>query len=126
MALWRETLLAQKVLRGETKGYRNHPQLIRFRASNDPISAVGCYLKEVAKNAKERGYAFDESKIVACKECAQIEETEGQLMYEWRHLKRKLTVRNQGCYEKVEKIATPDPHPLFTIIPGDVRDWEKR
>ena len=27
VAGWRETLLAQKVLRGETKGYTRHPQL---------------------------------------------------------------------------------------------------
>ena len=27
VALWREALLAQAVLRGETKGYKFHPQL---------------------------------------------------------------------------------------------------
>jgi hypothetical protein len=32
VALWREALLARAVLRGETRGYRHHPQLIRFRA----------------------------------------------------------------------------------------------
>ncbi|GAA2721038.1 pyrimidine dimer DNA glycosylase/endonuclease V [Cellulomonas aerilata] len=32
---WREGLLAQKVLTGTTKGYRNHPQLRRFRAAGD-------------------------------------------------------------------------------------------
>ena len=32
VAGWREGLLAQKVLRGLTTGYRNHPQLDRFRA----------------------------------------------------------------------------------------------
>ena len=31
VALWREALLAQKVLTGTTKGYRHHPQLDRFR-----------------------------------------------------------------------------------------------
>jgi hypothetical protein len=29
-AAWREALLAQKVLTGTTRGYRNHPQLVRF------------------------------------------------------------------------------------------------
>lgn len=29
---WREGLLAQKVLTGTTRGYRNHPQLERFRS----------------------------------------------------------------------------------------------
>jgi hypothetical protein len=23
-------------------------------------------------------------------------------------------------------IRTPEPHPLFRIVPGQVRDWEKR
>ena len=27
LGLWRESLLAQKVLLGKTKGYKNHPQL---------------------------------------------------------------------------------------------------
>ena len=31
VALWREALLAQAVLRGNTRGYLNHPQLLRFR-----------------------------------------------------------------------------------------------
>lgn len=36
IAGWREGLLAQAVLLGRTKGYRNHPQLDRFRAHRDP------------------------------------------------------------------------------------------
>ncbi|MFZ2406304.1 MAG: pyrimidine dimer DNA glycosylase/endonuclease V [Methylobacter sp.] len=36
LALWREALLAQKVLRGESRGYRHHPQLARFRELVDP------------------------------------------------------------------------------------------
>lgn len=28
IAGWREALLAQKVLRGQTTGYRHHPQLV--------------------------------------------------------------------------------------------------
>jgi len=32
VALWREGLLAKKVLEGGTKGYRNHPQLERLKA----------------------------------------------------------------------------------------------
>lgn len=39
-ACWREGLLARKVLLGQTKGYRNHPQLIRFRNTQNPVAAV--------------------------------------------------------------------------------------
>ncbi len=35
VALWREALLAQKVLRGLTRGYKHHPQLARFRSPKD-------------------------------------------------------------------------------------------
>ena len=45
VALWREALLAQKVLRGLTKGYRHHPQLTRFKAHRDPIAAVAAYFE---------------------------------------------------------------------------------
>ncbi len=45
VAGWREALLAQKVLRGETTGYRHHPQLERFRrtgaAGPAPTSGAG-------------------------------------------------------------------------------------
>ena len=44
VAAWREALLAQKVLRGETKGYRHHPQLIRFQAQKNPVAAVAAFL----------------------------------------------------------------------------------
>ena len=43
VALWREGLLAQKVLKGETRGYINHPQLNRFNSKRDPIGAIGRY-----------------------------------------------------------------------------------
>lgn len=51
LALWREGLLAQAVLAGKTKGYRNHPQLIRFKSARDPLAAIGCYLTIVHREA---------------------------------------------------------------------------
>lgn len=51
VACWRETLLAQKVLRGLTRGYTNHPQLIRFRAHPQPLEAVAAYLSGLAARA---------------------------------------------------------------------------
>ena len=40
-ACWRETLLAQAVLAGRTRGYTRHPQLARFQELPDPLGAVG-------------------------------------------------------------------------------------
>jgi len=58
VACWRETLLAQKVLRGLTRGYTNHPQLIRFRAHPQPLEAVAAYLSGLAGEAGGPGLPF--------------------------------------------------------------------
>ena len=63
VAAWREALLAQKVLAGETRGYRHHPQLARFQAERDPLAAIGAFLAGLAGEAKIRGYSFDATKI---------------------------------------------------------------
>ena len=63
VALWREALLAKAVLRGETRGYTNHPQLERFKAHAHPRLAINSYLAAVHAEATRRGYAFDRSKL---------------------------------------------------------------
>ena len=65
VACWRETLLAQKVLRGLARGYTNHPQLIRFRAHPQPLEAVAAYLSGLADEADARGYSFNRALIGA-------------------------------------------------------------
>ncbi len=124
VACWREGLLARKVLRGGTKGYRNHPQLIRFRAHPDPLSAIDVFLAGILAESLERGYHFDGSKIDAAATAAAIEETDGQLDYEWGHLLTKLETRDPDRWRECRD-ARPEPHPLFTLTPGGVRDWEK-
>ena len=63
VALWREALLAQAVLRGDTKGYRHHPQLARFKAAHKPLHAITAYLSAIHKEAVRRNFKFDASKI---------------------------------------------------------------
>ena len=58
VALWRETLLAKNVLEGKTKGYKNHPQLDRFKTAQEPINAINFYLKAVWLEAVARNYSF--------------------------------------------------------------------
>ncbi len=124
VALWRETLLAQAVLRNQTRGYTQHPQLRRFRAADDPLAAISAYLREVQAEATRRGYAFDASKIGDAPAAEVLPATQGQLDYEWMHLKRKLAVRAPEVLMSIETIATPAPHPLFRIEAGGVADWE--
>lgn len=124
-ALWREGLLARAVLLGKTSGYTNHPQLIRFRNHPEPIQALNVYLAEVLAESRQRGYHYDAAKINAHDRAASLEETTGQLEYEWSHLMGKLENRDRERWQTYAGIIRPDPHPLFEIIDGPIREWEK-
>lgn len=126
VALWRETLLAQAVLHGLTKGYTNHPQLLRFKAHAQPLDAIASYLHAVHAQATERGYQFDARKILGARTAAPMSVTTGQLAYEWQHLLAKLQQRNPPLYERWHSEAPIALHPLFCLEDGDVADWEKR
>ncbi len=125
VALWREALLAQKVLQGATKGYRHHPQLLRFSQTENPPAALAAYLQAVHEEAVRRDYSFDASKIGEQRASGKIKETRGQLLYEWRHLRRKLKERDPERHREFAPVKIPEPHPSFKIIPGEVREWEK-
>ena len=125
VALWRESLLAQKVLQGKTKGYRNHPQLRRFRAHPDPEGAIGKYLMEIWKESDMRGYNFNKEKIgeVSLKE--KIPVTRGQLLFELNWLCTKVNIRNSRKYQELICVKEIECHPFFEIIEGEIEDWEK-
>jgi hypothetical protein len=125
LALWREGLLAQNVLLGLTKGYKNHPQLARFHVSADSVLAIGFYLSQVVKEADRRGYKFDRTKIVKPGECPGMDVTRGQLEYEWNHLLIKLKGRSVDAYERFKEVSLPEAHPLFRVVPGGIADWER-
>ncbi|WP_298458968.1 pyrimidine dimer DNA glycosylase/endonuclease V [uncultured Cellulomonas sp.] len=166
-ACWREGLLVQKVLTGTTKGYRNHPQLRRFRAAGDgaamsePVPggegsgahvapapgltpgrhargtaldvvpddgagpAISTYLHGVVDEATRRGYTFDRTLVLgAAVPDLRLEVTDGQLAYEWEHLRAKLTVRSPEIGKLWADVVVPDAHPLFHVVPGPVAEWE--
>ena len=124
VALWRETLLAKHVLLGKTKGYRNHPQLSRFKDSPAPVDAINYYLTFIYREAECRGYKFDQTKVDwNCKK-VKLQVTDGQLRYEARHLINKLKVRSEEKFKEVKRIKGPDAHPMFQVTPGAVETWE--
>lgn len=125
VALWREALLAQRVLQGRTRGYRHHPQLKRFQAAHDPVAAIASYLAVIHVEATRRGYHFDASKIGHSRFQGRIPETRGQLLYEWEHLRRKLALRDPAWLERCRASRSIAHHSLFRIVAGEVRDWEK-
>jgi len=126
VALWREALLAQRVLRGLTRGYRHHPQLQRFSAHADPRTCIARFLAAVHAESQTRGYRFDRSRIGQHVKRPVLTATDGQLSYEWSHLKRKLRRRAPEVYRRLRRVRTPRPHPLFRIVPGTVCSWERR
>jgi hypothetical protein len=123
-ALWREALLAQKVLLGKTKGYRHHPQLLRFRQHPDSLGAIAAYLNVVHEESVRRGYQFDKNKIIADTNAIAILCTDGQLAYELAHLKKKLKQRDKKKYEEIREVRVAQANPMFSIIRGDAESWE--
>jgi hypothetical protein len=125
VALWREALLAQAVLRGETRGYRHHPQLARFQQHSQPLSAIGSYLRAVHDEAASRGYNFDKTKLRLVRSQPVIPVMSGQIRHEWRHLMAKLSVRSKATHRQWSKVRTPELHPLFDKIAGGIEPWER-
>jgi Pyrimidine dimer DNA glycosylase len=125
VALWREALLAQKVLSGGTIGYRNHPQLERFKKHPCPKKAIAGYLLGVWDEATRRGYAFDAKKIGAGKTSKKIYVTQGQQKYEFGWLCRKLKKRSPDQYRSVASLKKIQPHPFFRNVPGGIASWER-
>jgi len=123
VALWREGLLAQKVLLGQTNGYRFHPQIKRFQQSRSPVAAIGAYLWAVADEAAARGYHFDVSKITAGKRAIAIPVTRGQLEFEWRHLSKKLRTRDPAKLRE-RSGARLRAHPMLRVVAGGIEPWE--
>lgn len=131
LAAWREGLLAQKVLEGATAGYRNHPQLERFKQAADPLALMGRFLAELADEAGRRGYRFDLSKIHGLERgaAAPVAVSEGQIDYEFALLKAKLAKRDPGKLGEVERAFANEKviriGCAFRRVPGRVAEWEK-
>ncbi|WP_102510675.1 pyrimidine dimer DNA glycosylase/endonuclease V [Sanguibacter massiliensis] len=124
VACWRETLLAQAVLAGRTRGYTRHPQLERFRDAPDPLGAVGAYLTALADEADVRGYRFDRTRIDRPGPApARLTVTTGQLELERAHLTAKLAVRAPDDLARLGPEV--HAHPLFDVVDGPVATWER-
>jgi len=126
VALWREALLAQAVLRGKTRGYRHHPQLDRFRAQRAPRSAINAYLEAVHAESQRRNYRFDHSKVGPVRTHNPTPVSTEQIRFEWQHLLEKLSRRSPALYRYWRGSSpTPLPHPSFRVQAGPLELWER-
>lgn len=124
VALWRETLLAKHVLEGKTKGYRNHPQLDRFKQADNPLDAINQYLAAVYDEAFARGYHFDKKKINWAFQPSIMVVTTGQIKYEMDHLLNKLRNRDEIKFKELHQLNKFRPHPMFKTVKGVIEKWE--
>jgi hypothetical protein len=124
VALWRESLLAKQVLEGKTKGYKNHPQLIRFKNSGNAVDCINQYLTSVYACSLERGYHFDKNKVNSAFVPTKLTVTDKQIKFELKHLLKKLEARDPERFDKLSLNIKIDANPLFRIIDGEIEDWE--
>ena len=125
VALWREALLAKNVLECKTIGYVNHPQLDRFKNSQNPLDAINQYLSNVYDEAVVRQFKFDSTKFRKPNLSLLLEVSEGQIIFEFKHLLFKLKSREINLYEKIEETKTIMQHPMFKIVKGEIENWER-
>ncbi len=119
--------MAQKVLQGRTKGYTKHPQLIRFKNTKDPLSAIGSYLYFICCEAEARGYNFNKKRIcsIASRNANSIKVSRGQLIFEYIHLLKKLRKRDKSAYLLLRGNKKIVSHPLFKVTSGGIAEWER-
>ena len=125
VALWREGIMARNVLTGKTEGYKNHPQLERFKEQDNPIIAIDTYLLNVYRESKRRNYNFKRDRIGFKFLDSKMEVTDGQMLYEFKHLKRKLKIRDPERYDLLINLDFPQPNPVFKVVKGDIESWER-
>lgn len=125
-AAWREALLARAVMAGQTRGYRAHPQLIRFEDCAAPLPTIESYLQGLLAEAQARGFGFDADKLSGVRSRGRLTVTRGQLAFEVRHLREKLRVRDPARLRLLPRNAAAiEAHPLFRIVVGPVATWER-
>lgn len=124
VALWREALLAKSVLSGKTEGYKNHPQLYRFKEVKNPLNALDYYLSTIFNESVERGFHFNRKLINWSFNEIKIDVTRGQLKYEFNHYLKKIESRDNSKFIQLSEETFITPNPLFNVISGDIESWE--
>lgn len=123
VALWREALLAKAVLENKTTGYKNHPQLKRFKEQKNPIKSIDNYLAHIFDEATKRNYKFSKRDLKKCNK--KINVTSKQIEFEFNHLKQKLKNRDLKKFNELKNTKEIETHPSFSKTIGSIEDWER-
>ena len=108
----------------KAKGYRNHPQLMRFKITHNPSAAIACYLKKTPKrlieeiiiSTKPRSSTWSLKSIFLLRTGKSNTSSSIYCI--------KLKNRDQNLYEKFKNTTEIELHPLFYSVTVDVEDWE--
>lgn len=123
---WREGLLAKAVLSNKTRGYKFHPQLLRFHSHPNSLAAINQYLLALYEETLHRNYKFDKRKVGHSRTTIKINVTSGQVHYEMFHLRKKLGKRDHKRHNQLKEITVPELHPLFNLVKGNIERWESK
>jgi hypothetical protein len=123
--LWREALLAQRVVEGRTAAYRSHPQARRVLEQPDPWGAIHDYLVGVWEEGHRRGYAYDRSRISEHAGGHTMAVPRGQMEYEMALLTVKLEGRSPGQLCHLPAMEDIVPHPSIRVVEGGIAAWER-
>jgi Pyrimidine dimer DNA glycosylase len=131
--LWREVLVGLRAFeKGPGAPWYNHPQLTRFKQHPNGLGVLAEYAEYVLNEGHKRGYKFNARHLDPYLELydvnftGAIQVTEGQFGYEIEHFMRKLAIREPIRYTNYLNEPKFSPHPIFTIVDGDIESWEKR
>jgi hypothetical protein len=86
---------------------------------------IDTYLLAIYEQATLRGYNFKREKIGWRLSDHKIAVTDGQLRYEFSHLKKKIRTRDRRKYAEIANVRDPEPHPIFCMVSGEIEKWEK-
>uniref|UniRef100_UPI004028A1E8 pyrimidine dimer DNA glycosylase/endonuclease V n=1 Tax=Candidatus Scatocola faecipullorum TaxID=2840917 RepID=UPI004028A1E8 len=116
ISLWREGLLAQKVLNGELDVKLSNPIWQQFRQAENPLKAIGSYLSFVAAEGARRGYKFSHEKIIYPNfEDYEISVRPQDLIFEMKHLRDKLKLRDREKWNETSQVEKVEAHPTFRL-----------
>lgn len=123
-----EAVAGYKALIKTGKGYpptwEKHSQLTRFRNEPTELEWFVVYLVQEWSNRK-LAEVKQEPLSNLMRFVYTVPVNKGQLQYEWKHYLNKLKIRNEELYHELKGIITPEPHPLFKTVKGDVEEWER-
>lgn len=94
--LWRESIMAKNAINNLKHGYKGHPQLIRFLNSSAPDLYINEYLREIYDlSLTKNNLNFSHKYIEDPNNLPKIKTSLGQLIFEFKHLYKKLFERKQ-------------------------------